>query len=121
MILIKILFRGENCIMQTLLRAHADDKWPETFGALVNRERHDADIRRFLPFSQGPRNSVLGLPVLLTLQAFEPRMGFFSVPPDQDTIFHIREHIHFDAAWFEQASTFTACSCLAERFSIKES
>ncbi|WP_294446924.1 STY4851/ECs_5259 family protein, partial [uncultured Mailhella sp.] len=117
----KILFRSKDCMMQTLLRAHADDEWPEAFDSLVNRERHDADIRRFLPFSQGPRNSVLGLPVLLTLQAFDPRTGFFSVPPDQDTIFHIREHIHFDAAWFEQASTFTACSCLAERFSIKES
>ena len=117
----KILFRGENCIMQTLLRTYADDEWPTAFAALVNRERHNSELKRFLPFSQGPRNSVLGLPVLLTLQAFEPQTGFFSVPPDQDTIFHIREHIHFDAAWFEQASTFTACSCLAERFSIKES
>ena len=48
-------------------------------------------------------------------------MGFFSVPPDQDTIFHIREHIHFDAAWFERASTLTAYCCMSERFSIKES
>lgn len=118
---VSLLFKGDDSEMQTLLRAHADDEWPEAFGALVDKERHDADIRRFLPFSHGPRNSVLGLPVLLTIQAFEPQMGFFSVPPDQDTIFHIREHIHFDAAWFERASTLTAYCCMSERFSIKES
>ena len=118
---VSLLFKGDSSEMQTLLRAHADDEWPTAFALLVNRERHDADIKRFLPFSQGPRNSVLGLPVLLTLQAFDPQTGFFSVPPDQETIFHIREYLHFDAAWFERASTLTAYCCMAEYFSIKES
>ncbi len=117
---VSLLFKEDSSEMQTLLRAHANDEWPEAFAPLVNRERHDDSIKRFLPFSQAHRNSVLGLPVLLTLQAFEPRTGFFSVPPDQDTIFHIREHHHFDAAWFERASTLTAYCCMSERFSIKE-
>lgn len=107
--------------MQALLHAHADDYWPTKFESLVNHERHNDDVRQFLSFSQGHRNSVIGLPVLLTLQSFEPRSAFLPVPPDQNTVFHIREHLHFDTEWFEQASTFTACSCASERFIIKES
>ena len=118
----KILFQDDSSLLQALLHTHADDDyWPMTFESLVNYERHNDNVRPFLSFSQGHRNSVIGLPVLLTLQSFEPRLAFFSVPPDQNTVFHIREHLHFDTEWFEQASTFTACSCASVRFIIKES
>ena len=116
-----LLFKDNNSEMQKLLRRHADDKWPTAFASLVNRERHSDDIKSFLPFSQGHGNSVLGLPILLTLQAFEPQTMFIPVPPDQDTVFHVREHLHFDAEWFEQASSLTAYCCASKRFSIKES
>ena len=117
----KILFQDDRSVMQALLHAHANDYWPTEFESRVNHERHNDDARQFLSFSQGYRNSVIGLPVLLTLQSFEPRFAFLPVPPDQNTAFHIREHLHFDTEWFEQASTLTACGCASERFIIKES
>ena len=53
-------------------------------------------------------------------QAFDPQAAFIHFPPDQDTVFHIREHLHFDADWFEQASSLTAYYCASEHFSIKD-
>ena len=84
--------------MQKLLRRHADDKWPTAFASLVHRERHSDDIKSFLPFSQGHGNSVLGLPILLTLQAFEPQTMFIPVPPDQDVYKRQRRH-HGSPTW----------------------
>lgn len=109
-----LLFKDNNSEMQKLLRRHANDEWPMEFASLVRRERHNNDTKRFLPFSQGPKNSVVGLPVLLTLQAFKPQTTLIPVPPDQNTVFHIREHLHFDAEWFEQASSLTAYCCASE-------
>lgn len=114
------LFSGQNSEMQKLLRRHADDEWPTAFSELVNHERHNATSGRFLPFSQGHKNSVLGLPVLLAIQAFVSQAAFFPLPLDQNALFHIRKHLHFDAEWFEQASMLTVYHCTSEHLTTKE-
>ena len=115
-----LLFEGDNSEMQKLLRRHADDEWPMAFASLSNRERRSDGLKPLLPSPQGARDSVLGLPILLMFQAFDPQAAFIHFLPDQDTVFHIREHLHFDADWFEQASSLTAYYCASEHFSIKD-
>lgn len=105
------LFTDTNSEMQKLLRRHANDEWPTDFLHLVNRERQQDPTASFLAFSQGHRNSVLGLPVLLALQSLEPQRAFIARPLDPDTLFSIREHLHFDAEWFEQCSTYITFCC----------
>lgn len=115
-----LLFNGDNSEMQKLLRRHANDEWPVDFTSCVDQGRHHNAILGFLPFSQGYKNGVLGLPILLAIQAFASREIFISLPAEQDVIFSIRKHLHFDAEWFEQASTLTTYCCAAENFTIKE-
>ncbi|MBO4793124.1 MAG: STY4851/ECs_5259 family protein [Deltaproteobacteria bacterium] len=114
----KILFKNDSSEMQKTLRNHADELWPEDFTPLVNREKNCSDIQKFMSFSYGPKNGVLGLPILLTLQAFASQELFIDLHTDPNIIFHIRKHIHFDAEWFEQASTLTAYCCMAEHFAV---
>ena len=115
-----LLFKDDNSEMQKLLRRHADDEWPIDFISTVEQERYRNDITPFLFFAQRHQNGVLGLPILLAIQAFVSRDVSIPLPPEQDVIFNIRKHLHFDAEWFEQASTLTAYRCAAENFTIKE-
>lgn len=115
-----LLFKDDNSEMQKLLRRHADDEWPIDFISTVEQERYRNDITPFLFFAQRHQNGVLGLPILLALQAFVSREVSIPLPPEQDVIFNIRKHLHFDAEWFEQASTLTTYRCAAENFTIKE-
>ncbi len=116
----RILFKNDNAEMQKLLRRHADDEWPTDFTPLVEQGHYSKKMKALLPFAQGYKNGVLGLPILLAIQAFVSKEVFISLPPSQDVIFHIRKHLHFDAEWFEQASTLTTYCCAAENFTLKE-
>ena len=115
-----LLFKDDNSEMQKLLRRHADDEWPIDFISTVEQERYRNDITPFLFFAQRHQNGVLGLPILLAIQAFVSREVSIPLPPEQDIIFNIRKHLHFDAEWFEQAFTLTTYRCAAENFTIKE-
>lgn len=116
----RILFKNDNAEMQKLLRRHADDEWPTDFTPLVEQGHYSKKMKALLPFAQGYKNGVLGLPILLAIQAFVSKEVFISLPPGQDVIFHIRKHLHFDSEWFEQASTLTTYCCAAENFTLKE-
>ena len=111
------LYSGETCPFQNLLRSHADQTWPSVFSRLVHDARTDSMIKPYLKFDDDKeRNSVLGLPILLALQAYCSRELFFKRPIDQDMIFNMRTVESFDYDWFENASLYTTYCCLSENF-----
>ncbi len=116
---VNLLFKDDNSEMQKLLRRHADDTWPTDFIKLVELE-HRSNIKALLFNARSYQKGVLGLPLLLAIQAFVSQEVSFSLPPDQDDIFRIRKHLQFDAAWFEQAATLTTYCCAAENFTLEE-
>ena len=80
-----VLFNESSSDMQKLIRRHANDTWPMAFLDSVNYMKKISNVRKFLPFSQNWRNSVIGLPILLTLQAFAPQIRFLKIPPEPST------------------------------------
>lgn len=115
----RLIFEGENCEMQKLMRRHADDNWPTYFQMHVDKGRKISASSAFMPFPQDWKMSILGLPILLALQAYGS-VDVFEYPfNNTEMIFHIREHMHFDSEWFEQVSNITAYCCASTYSSQK--
>ncbi len=90
--------------MQKLLRRHADDEWPMAFASLSNRERRSDCLKPLLPSRRGRETAYSVCPFCLCFRPFDPQAAFIHFPPDRMSyaVFHIREHLHFDADWFER-------------------
>ena len=112
-----ILFLGEDCPLQKLLRSHADTddvgvQWPVYF---KNGKLRTLTHAKYSPFfckvDLGFHDSVVNLPILLAAQvAANDSEEWFG---DPDLIHELRKHIAFDPDWFTEAYFWTTARCVA--------
>lgn len=112
------LYIDDNSPLQEVMRRHADDEWPTYFLKDVKRQLGDNEIRKFIPRLSEWQYSVIGLPVLLTLQNYTSQSILFSRDYNADLIFQIRRHLSFSLEWFEQAAQLIAFCCFSEDFKL---
>lgn len=108
----RLLFSGDESPWQRLLRSHAEDQWPESFKAYIAQARLDGTYKGFLcPNSQGYRESITNLPILLAAQMSTGASRKWLKHPD--LIHALRKHIDFDPDWFEEAYNWSTARCVA--------
>lgn len=121
----KMLFSGDESVLQRLLRGHADvgqDKshaWPTQFSELQERAKGDSVISAFLcptPFNR--RGTVVNTPLILAAQAAHGlTKGWFE---DPNLIQDLRRYIAFDSDWFDEAYDWTVARCFAANRLVRE-
>lgn len=108
------LFAGEKSGMQELMRRHLEEDWPEYFRPHFDEllTRLPALARFMKRWPDDYRQSVVGLPIALTLRAWLDPASLRKAFNDPDFIFNTRTHLRFDEKWFEEAARLTAFACL---------
>ena len=113
-----ILFEGKRNYLQELYRHHpAGEIWPEEFSDVVCRARREPSLAGLFPYMQQDwMSSVIGLPILLTLQSFNSKHLSVQIPLSPDTVYAVRKHIRFDPYWFEEACNWAASFFYGQKF-----
>nr|WP_243367478.1 STY4851/ECs_5259 family protein [Fundidesulfovibrio soli] len=109
----RILFGGDESPWQRMMRTHAEDQWPNFFKMNIAKARQDEVYARFLcPISQGYRDGITNLPILLAAQAAS---GVTQEWHNNPNLIHaLRKHIEFDPDWFEEAYNWSTARCVAD-------
>lgn len=106
----RLLFEGDDCQLQLLLRRHSEEKWPESFNSDVARARNNPKPGMLLhPEGQGFHDSVINMPTLLAHRAVADATKEWLM--NSDLVLELRRHIVFDPDWFEEALNWGAASC----------
>lgn len=103
-----MLYHGDDCPFQHLLRRHAEDKWPEFFCPEVSRAR--TALGRLLP-STGPgfQDGVVHMPALLAYRTVKGITQEWL--DDRNFVLELRRNISFDPDWFDHAYTWNVAAC----------
>jgi len=108
------LFSGEESALRRLFRDHADDKWlsdSNIFYAIetIRKERKTSHL--FLGESYNFKDTTIGLPILLAIQAsMNCTYEWFEHP---ERIHTLRTYMAFDPDWFAKAFDITIARCLS--------
>jgi hypothetical protein len=106
-----LLFHGDNCALQQVLRNNAEREWPGGLSAEVGAARRSSVWARYLcPSEQSFRDSVINAPILLALHAVSGTNADWIT--SSDTLALLRGHQAFDPEWFAEAFNSTVLRCL---------
>jgi len=107
----RLLFEGEECRLQTLLRSNAEAQWPGGLASVVEQARQGVTAHYLCSTNHSFRNSVINLPIILAASSVTGESMNWA--QDEATMRILRTMQSFDPEWFAEAYDLTVARCLA--------